>query len=127
MHFLSAEFTKKTLGKKKCPCSFLPADVINHKSQDRWNCCRGLEISTALPKPLHLLFCDTAKQTKTAWYSSSIFLFMFICLFCPQHCLVYLLFGLKNRLDWDQDSCVFSIANCLQFDVLRLDSIAAPP
>lgn len=99
--FLSAEFTEETVGKKKCLCSFLPADVINHKSQDRWNCCRGLEISTTLPQPLHLLFCDTAKQTKITWYSSSIFVFMFICLFCPQHCLVYLLFGLKNRLDWD--------------------------
>lgn len=101
MHYYQLSLLKKTVGKKKCLYSFFPADVINHKSRDRWNCCRDLEISTVLPKPLHLLFCDTAKQTKIAWYSSSIFMFMFICLFCPQHCLVCLLFGLKNRLDWD--------------------------
>lgn len=93
--FLSFEFTKKQLERKKCPYYILTADVINHKSQGRWNCCTGLEVSAILWKPLHLLFCDTAKQTKNAWYSSSIFMFMFI----HQCFLFFLLFGLKNRFD----------------------------
>jgi len=53
------------LERKKRPYSILTADVINHKSQGRWNCCTGWEISAILPKPLHLLFYNTAKQTKT--------------------------------------------------------------
>lgn len=97
MHFQQLSWTTNSWKKNAHNSSLI--DVINHKSRGRWNCCTSLEISVILPKPLHLLFSDAAKQTKIAWYSSSIFMFMFIDLFLPPCFLFLLLFGWNSRFD----------------------------